>query len=167
VTVVHASFGHLKVHPAGLVDLVYVCRNMAADQRAQIEEMGGLRINPEILAANLYTSCERAWVGVEPDGAPLFVGGFDYLHDGVYQDWLITRPEAWTHHAVSMTKVCRGMIDDLMREGAHRVQAMVLAERKKVRDWYRLIGYQHEGTLKAYTAFGKDVVIYARTNSDG
>jgi RimJ/RimL family protein N-acetyltransferase len=164
VTVVQANFGGIQMHQAGLVDLVYVCRHMDLEQRLQIEDIDGSILDPELLAANLFTQCDDSWVGVESDGTPLFVGGFDYLHGGVYQDWLITRPEAWTRHAVSMTKVCRRMIENLLLDRAHRVQAMVLAERQKVRDWYRLIGYEHEGTLKRYTRSGKDVVIYARTN---
>ncbi len=56
------------------------------------------------------------------DGLPVLVGGFCPVRAGVYEGWLAGTPQGWANHWRAMTKVCCGLMDDLLSNGAHRIE---------------------------------------------
>jgi len=93
---------------------------------------------------------------------PILVAGFSELRPGVYQDWALTTPEAWTTHWRSVTKMARRVMDEMLRRGAHRLQCVSLASRIHAHRWYRPLGLELEGTLRSYGANGEDALMFSR-----
>lgn len=151
-----------------LTDMLRVCLRLEDEQRLQWEALEGVEYDPEALCLDVASKPGPKWALVDKDGHAFAVGGFVSIADGVWQDWLLTTSAAWTLYPLVTTKACRQMVDALLDgEDARRVQAMVLANREKVRAWYRTIGYEHEGTLRAYAPSGEDVVIYGKVSKHG
>lgn len=150
-----------------LMDYAIVCHQLPEDQRRQWVALGsGQPFDSEEMALQLASRSDPAWTGIGLDGKPIFVGGFSYIRPGVWQDWLITTPEAWTDHWRAVSKVCRRMVDAML-EDAHRIQCVALADRTRAHEWYRVLKYEFEGVLHGYGAEGQDAVMYARVKNHG
>ena len=147
-----------------LTDFAYVAHNLPLDQRQQWEALSdGQPFDAEDMATHLAAAHGPRWLVLTDEGHPIIIGGFTYLRPGVWQDWLISTPEAWTTHWRAASKLCRRMIDAMFEgDDTHRIQCVALADREAARKWYRILGYEFEGTLRRYGAHGEDAVMYAR-----
>jgi hypothetical protein len=65
-----------------------------------------------------------------------------------------------------MTKVCRGLMEDLMNNGAHRIFTCALSSRTQAHVWYeRSLKMTREGRMKGYFADGQDAIMFAMVKS--
>ncbi|MGH9483997.1 MAG: hypothetical protein ACRD1F_02980 [Terriglobales bacterium] len=145
-----------------LVDFIMVCNQMPPDEREQLCALTGEEYNHECAAVGNFTVPGPKWV-IKADGQPIVVGGFVPQRPGVYRDFLLTTPQAWTHHWFPVTRICRRLMDEMLRlPECHRLECVALGTRTKAFDWYRVLGYTREGVLRGYCANGADAVIYSR-----
>lgn len=150
-----------------LADFYMVCHRIPEDEREQAEAFTGRVYDPEATAAAYSLRDGPKWV-IANDEGPIIVAGFDMVRPGVWQDWLFSVPEAWDKHWRSVTKICRRVMDAMLRADAHRLQCVSLASRIHAHRWYRPLGLQLEGTLRGYGVNGEDALMFARLrSSDG
>lgn len=146
-------------------DFSYVASRMRPDEIAQYLALTGLiEYVPDVAARSLIASPGNSYVMVARDGLPVLVGGFAPVRLGVFEGWLAGTQDGWANHWRAMTKVCRGLMDDMLQNsGAHRIEIFALSSRTKAHEWYsRGLKMQYEGTLRGYFADGQDAVCYAR-----
>lgn len=150
-----------------LLDFVQVCHKLPADEREQYEAFSGKAYDPEEVAAVFSLRDCPSWV-IVANGQPIVVAGFDMIRPGVWQDWLLSTPEAWSVHWRGVTKISRRVMDLMLRETAHRLQCISLASRIHAHRWYRPLGLVQEGVLHGYGVNGEDALMFARLrDSDG
>lgn len=157
----------LAIVAPNVIDFLYVCHNLPADQRRQWEAITSDKYDPEHAALCLASRPGPKWAFVKRDGTPVVVCGYDQIRSGVWQDFLLSTADAWKSHAIECTRFCRKLMQGMLDSGAHRLQAVVLADRADVVKWYRLIGLEYEGTFRCYGSHGEDAVIYSRVNKHG
>lgn len=147
-------------------DFAYIASRMRPDEIAQYLALTGLHeYVPDVAARALMASPGHSYVMVDRAGLPVLVGGFVPVRRGVFEGWLAGTDEGWATNWRAMTKVCRGLMDDLFANGAHRVETFALASRVQAHEWYeRSLKMQREGTLRGYFADGQDAVVFARTS---
>lgn len=145
-----------------ILDYVKICILMPDDERAQLEAFTGQPYDVDGAAMGAYTANGPKWV-IRSDGQPIVAGGFVLQRPGVYRDFLLTTPEAWTDHWFAVTRICRRIMDAmLISREAHRLECVALASREKSFKWYKILGYNNEGRLHGYCANGADAVIFSR-----
>ncbi len=149
-----------------LADLMLLCREAPEDIQDQWEAISGTPWCVDAVVSAVYTVGGPKWVG-HVDGYPIAAGGFIPIRPGVYRDWLIPGPFAFTPaYWRSVTKICRRIMDSMLLGDAHRLECLSLASRANVVDWYRVLGYQFEGTLHAAGSNGEDLAAYCRLRKD-
>jgi len=146
-----------------LIDLVCVCHALPELERRQFEALtDGLPFDVDKAALMLANLDGPKWALVTLTGEPLAVGGMHYVRPEVWQEWLIATDEAWLRHWRALTKHCRRIMDRMLETEARRIQCVCLSEKTRARAWYRVLGFEHEGTLQQYGANGEDCEMYAR-----
>lgn len=153
--------GFALVQPT-IIDLIKVCRQLPDDERVQYQAFQGVAFVPDEAAVRFACMEGPRWALVDADGEPIIVGGFTWIREGVWQDWLLTTPAAWERHWRTVTKVCRRVMDQMLATEAHRLQCIALAGREGARRWYGALGYRHEGVLRQFGHNREDAVIYSR-----
>jgi RimJ/RimL family protein N-acetyltransferase len=147
-----------------LTDILIVCYRLPALERKQWEALtDGLAYDAERTALTLANIEGPKWALVTLAGEPLAVAGLSYVRPEVWQEWLIATELAWAQHGRTITRHCKRMMDRLLETEARRIQCVCLSEKTQAQAWYRVLGFHHEGTLKAYGANGEDCEMYART----
>jgi hypothetical protein len=148
-----------------LLDFIHVCLNMPQDEREQLEAFTGEKYSVDGAAIGNFTVAGPKWV-IKADDEPICIGGFVPQRPGVYRDFMLTTPDAWTRHWFTVTRTARKAMDGMLKNGAHRLECITpmdrLALRPKIEDWYRLIGYTREAPLWRYCANGTDAVLFSR-----
>lgn len=155
-----------------LGDFLYICANMPQDEREQLAAFTGEPWDLDRATVGNYIAPGPKWVikrlDTEEDfGTPLVVGGFVPQRPGVWRDFLLTTPEAWSAHWFSCTRICRRVMDAMfISKQAHRLECIVPASRVESRpelvEWYRVLGYTEEGLHQGYCANGADAYSFAR-----
>jgi hypothetical protein len=149
-----------------LLDFLSICINMPEDERKQLEAFTGEPYSVDGAAIGNFTVLGPKWVIKTNEGVAVCVGGFVPQRPGVYRDFMLTTPEAWTTHWFAVTRICRRALTAMMEGGAHRLECIVpatrLAYRPQIETWYKAIGYTREATLYRYLADGSDAVVFAR-----
>lgn len=145
----------------GLIELLRVCYKLPTDEREQYEAFTGNEFSPEDLAAGLYTTQGPRWTVLAGE-EPVLIAGFTLVRPGVWQDWAVTTPEAWQKHWRSVTKTARRVMDEMLQQGAHRLQCVSLASRIHAHRWYRPLGLEQEGVLRGYGVNGEDAIMFSR-----
>lgn len=149
-----------------VIDFLAVCQRLCPDEREQFEAFTGEKYDPEQLAAAYSLRDGPSWVLVA-DGQPLVIAGFDMLRPGVWQDWLLSVPEAWSEaHWRAVSRRARRVMDAMLRSEAHRLQCVSLASRVQAHRWYRVLGLELEGTLRAYGANGENALMFSRLRAE-
>jgi hypothetical protein len=149
-------------------DFAYVAANMRPDEIEQYLALTGLpEYVPDVAARSWVASPGSQFVMVGRDGLPVLVGGFAPVRRGVFEGWLAGTQHGWASHWRAMTKVCRGLMDDLLDTGgAHRIETFALAGRTQAHGWYeRSLLMQREGVLRGYFADGQDAIVFSRVKS--
>lgn len=162
-----ADGGHMATklrlaHPL-LDDVAYLARRMRADEVQQFLALSGLAEYDADIAARAIASIPGPTYAVLEGDRPVLLGGFDPLRSGVYEAWLVGTDEAWSKHGHAFTRICRRAINQLLHDGAHRVQVIALDSRKAAHTWYqRGLGFEFEGLLRGHCANGEDAVMFSR-----
>jgi hypothetical protein len=148
-----------------LLDFLKVCYLMPEGERAQLEAFTGQKYTVDGAAVGNFTVNGPKWV-IKDAEVPLVVGGFSMERPGVWRDFLLSTPDAWSpKYWFSITRICRKIMDGMLKSGtAHRLECVVPAARlsAKLEGWYKLLGYNREGLLNGYCANGADAVIFSR-----
>jgi hypothetical protein len=150
-----------------LLDFVKCAILMPQDERDQVRAFSGEEFDIDGCAVGCYTQLGPKWVAKD-DNEPLVVGGFVPQRPGVWRDFLLTTPNAWLPgNAFRITLGCRRVMNAMFKSGeAHRLECIVpesrISSRPELVEWYRVLGYQQEATLRAYLADGSNAVVFAR-----
>jgi hypothetical protein len=149
-----------------MLDFLKVAARMPPDERAQVAAAAGEPYDIDGVAVGNYCAPGPKWV-IKADDEPILIGGFVPQRRGVWQDFLLTTPEAWDPHWFVVTRVCRRSMDAMFRSGeAHRLQCIVpvarVQNRPELAKWYKLLGYTKEGLHHGYYASGADAYSFAR-----
>lgn len=144
-----------------LGDFYAVCTRLPVDEREQYEALTGSTFDVERVAAEYSLRTGPAWV-FTAGGTPLVVTGFDMQRPGVWQTWFFAAPEAWAQYGRHVTRTSRHLMDAMLQSGAHRLQCVSLASRVRAHRWYRTLGLELEGPLRAYGAKGEDALMFSR-----
>jgi hypothetical protein len=145
-----------------LLDFIKVCIKMPQDEREQLEAFTGQKYDVDGAAIGNFMVQGPKWV-IKADGEPIVVGGFAQQRPGVWRDFMLTTPEAWTDHWFPVTRFCRRAMDWMLAsKQAHRLECVAHHSREKAFKWYRVLGYNREATLYGYCANGADAVIFSR-----
>jgi len=150
-------------------DFAFIARNMRPDEIEQHLAMTGLdEYRPDIAARGMLGAGGTSYVMVDEGNKPVLVGGMSPVRPGVWQAWLAGTEAGWAAHWRVFTTFCRGQVDAMLADGAHRVEVAALASRTAAHDWYvRGLGMAREGVLKGYCANGADAVMFAKTRATG
>lgn len=156
---------HVYTNPS-MLDFLKIAARMPEDERKQVEAASGEPYDIDGVAVGNYCAPGPKWV-IKADDVPIVVGGFVPQRRGVWQDFLLTTPEAWTDHWFVVTRVCRRSMNAMFQSGeAHRLQCVVpvkrMEERPKLWEWYKVLGYHKEGLHHGYYASGADAYSFAR-----
>jgi hypothetical protein len=149
---------------------------MPQDERAQIEAFVGEPWDLDRASVGNFVAPGPKWVikhaETEEDFAvgratPIVVGGFVPQRPGVWRDFLLTTPQAWSDHWFACTRICRRVMDAMFVSGqAHRLECIVPVPRVESRPelcrWYKVLGYNEEGLHHGYCANGADAYCFAR-----
>jgi len=148
-----------------LLDYLHVCMNLNADEREQIEAFQGKPYDAEETAL-AHVGRLPAWM-LCADEKPIAIAGFDLIRPGVWQDWMLSTPEAWdAKHWRTTTKNVKRVMDAMLKSEAHRLQCVSLASRIHAHKWYAVLGLAPEATLRAYGANGEDAIIFSRLRDE-
>jgi hypothetical protein len=149
-------------------DFAHIARHLRQDERMQYLALTGLaEYVPDVAARAFAATSGPQFVMVARDGLPVLAGGFAPVRRGVFEGWLVGTDEGWAKYWRAMTKVCRGLMDDLLTTGgAHRVETFAVAGREHAHEWYeRSLLMHREGTMKGYFCDGQDAIVFARVNA--
>jgi hypothetical protein len=147
---------------AQLTDLLQICFELQAGERAQWEAMTGTPYDPQQCALQLANHQGFKWT-IYADGAPIAAGGFVPLRPGVWQDWMVTNPAVWApKNWRSVTKIVKRVMDAMLDGEAHRLQCVSMADRIQAHKWYSVLGLEAEATLHGYGANGEHAIMFRR-----
>jgi hypothetical protein len=146
-----------------LLDFIKVVWHMPQDEREQIEAFTGEKYNVDAIALGNFLAHGPKWV-LKVGDEPICVGGYAPQRPGVYRDWMINTPAAFSkENWFQVTRIARRSMDWILHNGAHRVECICLANREaKNSRWYKTLGYNREATLYGYCASGADAIIFSR-----
>jgi hypothetical protein len=149
-----------------LLDFVTVCYRAPEDEREQYAAFSGIAYEPERVAAELALRTGPKWVICDGD-IPILVAGFDYLRKGVWQDWMISTPEAWSaRNWRGVTRYAKKVMNVMLLDSAHRLQCESLSSRIHAHKWYKVLGLKLEGPLRGYGVGGEDALMFARLRDE-
>lgn len=152
--------------------LVYLCREMRAEEREQWSVMTGLDYSPAEAARrfiNAACASPRAFsvTVVGADGLPAVAGGYEFVSPGVWQSWMLGTAAGWAGQWRAITKASRWIADRVLEAGAHRLQIQCTTTRAAALQWFdKALGFTPEGMLRGYGRKGQDVAIYSRLRTD-
>lgn len=145
-----------------LIDLLNVCHRIPDDEKEQYEAFCGEKYDPNTFAARLSLAAGPSWVLCDGD-SPIAVAGFSMERPGVWQDWMVSTPEAWSPaNWRGTTRYVRNVMGGMLKSEAHRLQCISLRSRIRAHEWYRLLGLRQEGILEAYGVDGQDALMFSR-----
>ena len=148
-----------------LLDFLKLAVAMPEDERRQLEAFTGQSYDIDGAAVGNFTVPGPKWV-IKVGDEPIVVGGFAEQRPGVWRDYMLTSPRAWTEHWFAVTRICRRIMDAmLISEQAHRLECISHASRAQAFGWYRVLGYEQEGILRKYCANGDDAVMFSRVRA--
>lgn len=151
------------LHPGvSLIDAILVCNRVPEDEREQYTVFTGQPYNMEDAAISAVSAPGVKWTIMDDERTPIAIGGFVPLRPGVLQDWMHSTPLAWDRHGRAVTRLCRRVMDELLRTDAHRLQCVSLRSRTAAHRWYGALGLELEGTLCGYGTNGEDALIFSR-----
>jgi len=149
-----------------LLDFVFATIQMPEGERRAFEALTGHKYDVDGIAIGNYGVTGPKWVMKNDEGKVLSVGGFALQRPGVYRDFQINSPEAFSDKAnwLPLTRFCRKAIDWMLdSKQAHRIECVTPASRgPDVLRWYRTLGYYFEGTIYGYCANGEDALMYCK-----
>lgn len=147
-----------------LTDLMYICDNLPEDEILQFQAMSGNQYDPDEAAIACHMAPGPKWLAIDSEGKPLAVGGCSQLRVGVWQTWMLVPDATWKTHARELTGQVMALQKEMQKQG-HRIQTLVLSDRKRAKVWYGTLGLEYEGTLREYGAGGEDFDMYSTVSA--
>ena len=145
-----------------LLDFIQVACTMPQDERDNWTALTGQPYDVDQIAMGSFCQAGPKWV-IKADDKPICVGGFVPQRPGVWRDFMINTPDAFTKHWFPVTRNARRAMDAMFAsKQAHRIECVSLAGRDKAFRWYKILGYNKEATLYGYCANGADAIIFSR-----
>lgn len=147
-----------NVVPTTLEHLVYVCRNMRADEAEQLRAFYAEEdCAPDLIAARLFAKGGPRYTLIIDD-LPAVVGGFDLIHGDVWQTWMVGTGAAWKDGWRSVTKATRWMVGALFETGAVKLETEAVGTRTEAHEWYaRAMNMTPEGIKRRHGLRGEDI----------
>lgn len=143
-----------------LEQLLWICQNLEADQLAEHSAFGFGDYNPAITAWTLYNCNGPSHVFVDDD-LPYMAAGFSMFNSRSVETWAVSTPDR-QGHSVTVTRTCRGAMDDLFEAGVQRIQTRCASSRTQAREWYSTLGLVLESEQKSMGKNGENLVTYVR-----
>ena len=143
-----------------LQQLLWICLNLAEDQRAQWEVLGFGNYSPETTAWILYNRPGMAHVFVDNE-LPYMACGFTPLNAKVVESWSVNT-DARSGHDIEITRVCRAAIQAVFETGVERIQVRCLEESTEAQRWYHALGLVLESTNVRVGRNGESVCTWVR-----
>lgn len=145
-----------------LLDLLVVGSRLPEDELAQMAAFG-VKGSIEEQAARLFLSPGRRWTLADEDENAVACGGLTRVRPGVVETWFWATPEAWEPKS-NLTALVRGIKDETLKGGIHRIETYSLVEREKAHSWYTFcLGMTREATLKSFCVDGRDAALFVAT----
>ena len=149
-----------------LLDAIRVVLAATQEQQEHFKTTTGAEWDIDGVALGGFQTTGPKW-SIHIDGKPVAVGGFAMQRPGVYRDWFIFTPDAFTKaNYLAVTRLCRKLIEHVLKNGAHRIECLVPVSRVDSRPqldrWYTILGYNKEALLYGYCANGADAYCYSR-----
>lgn len=149
-----------------LEDFAYVAKRMREDERAQFVAMSGMaEYDADVCARAAAAMDGPAWSYLDASGYPVLIGGFEPVRPGVFHGWQMAVADGWERYGRAFHKLSVRLMDNLLADGAHRIQACPLLSRHAAHAWYLRAGMRNEGILRGYCTDGSDAVMFARTRN--
>jgi hypothetical protein len=154
-------------HSPILLDYLRVISRAPEDQKLHFTEVTGQEWNIDSIAVGNLETTGPKW-SIYADDTPIVVGGFAQRRPGVFEDWFISTPEAFSQeHYRYVTRLCKGLMDNMLGQKiAHRLECVVpvarLERSPRLAKWYKVLGYNREALHHGYCANGGDAVRFAR-----
>lgn len=137
-----------------------VAKLLPDEDRAVYKATTGHDFNPEHVAECCFETVGPKWCIADEYGDPLVACGYIRQRPGVYQSWYMAVPRAWSEHGAAVTNITAELIRAMLDDGAHRLETVTLASRRRARRWYDLIGLRHESTMQGFGVGGETFVMY-------
>jgi len=147
-----------------LLDFLIVADQLPDEQRACMEAFTGEPYTVDGAAIGNFTTQGPKWTIKTEDHRPIAVGGYVYQRKGVWRDFMLSTPEAWSpENWFTVTRMTRRSGDAMFKNGiAHRLECVTLASRTKAIEWITMLGLHQEGILHGFAANGADAIMLAR-----
>lgn len=150
----------MKLARADLASLLYVCRNLRADDRSEIF---ATRWNddPDDLAAEAFTRWgEMSYIAAGADGIPIASIGATPMWDGVWSGWMMAT-DRFPEIGKSLTRWARRvMIPSIVEAGCHRIEARSEATHEVAHRWMGWLGAKPEFVLRRYGRDKQDFILF-------
>lgn len=149
-----------------LTEILQVCLEAMPDEREQCEAFFGEPYNAQILAARIALSPGPSWVLYDGE-KPIVIAGFEPIRRGVWQDWMVSTPAAWSEQNWrGVTRHVRRVMNQMLAAGAHRLQCISLRSRIQAHRWYKTVGLKNPVLLESYGVDGQDALMFARIKAE-
>jgi hypothetical protein len=146
-----------------MLDLLRLAAAARPDEIAQYEALVGEKWNVDQVANGHFNRSGVKFTLVDDSDNPIVAGGYDMVGPQVWQSWMIGTSASWDAHWRSITKATRFLMDDLLANGARRLQTSALADRAMACKWYvKGLKMTPEGIMRGYGVNGEDVATFAR-----
>lgn len=145
-------------------DLIYLCDRMREDEVQQYMAFSEAdRFDPDVAALAFANTPGPQFTLLDADGVPVCAGGWFSVGPGVWQSWMVGTMDGWARHWRDITKSSRWLMDQLLANGARRLQTNALACRTEALEWYEKgLLMVPQGVWKGYGRGGEDVAHFAR-----
>lgn len=151
----------MKLAKADLGALLYICRNLRADDAEEIFATRFGDDDPDELATEVFTRWGKlAYIAYADDGTPVAAVGATPLWDGVWQAWMFGT-DRFGESGKQLTRWCRKvMIPSVVQAGCHRAEARSIASHGTAHKWMEMLGAKRESVLRRYGRDKQDFVLF-------
>jgi hypothetical protein len=153
----------IEVFYPTLLDFIMVCARLPQDEKDQMEQLSGNEFTIDGAAMGAFNAPGPKFV-LKKDGKPLCIFGAVPERRGVYRDFMLNTPEAFSpENYLAVTRHVKRAIDWLFDSGqAHRIYCETPIARSRVFRWYKAIGYRFETVIRGCLVNGSDAALFAR-----
>jgi hypothetical protein len=150
----------MKLAKADLGSLLYVCRNLRADDAAEIFATR-FTDSPDELAAEAFSRWGNfSYIAFADDGMPVASVGATPLWGGVWAGWMMAT-DRFGEVGKPLTKWMRKvMIPSVVEAGCHRAEARSSAAHATAHRWMEMLGAKRESVLRRYGREQQDFILF-------
>lgn len=150
----------MKLAKADLGSLLYICRNMRADDRSEIFATRW-DDDPDQLAADAFTRWgEMSYIAFAQDGTPVASIGATPVWPGVWSGWMMAT-DRFGEVGKPLTKwIRRVMLPAIAKAGCHRAEARSESTHHAAHRWMEMLGAKPESVLRQYGRQKQDFILF-------